>query len=109
MIIGIITIIATLILSTLAAIAGFASINITSSGRASLTCSILFLISNISNPASYSYIMFKLLTIAYITIVYFIFSTSNHFIISLDIAFFFSILMLILHQALKMFESLSVK
>lgn len=87
----------------------FTDIRYSPINRALMPCAILFLLSLVSTAILYNYLSVKrLLDEAVISIDSF-FHSSNHLIISLDIIFFYSMMMLILYQTFKLSKLHSVE
>lgn len=66
---------------------------------------ILFLLYRKEIEALAGFLLFKIAISAYVVAIHSIFRSSNHFIISMDILFLFSIMMLILYHILKIAET----
>lgn len=90
-------------------LAGFISIRVSDPYKALSAFSVLFLLSPINTRVLFKYLFFEVLLAAGIISVFSLHNFSNHFLVSLDIIFLFSVLLLVLFHSLKIQRKPSVR
>jgi hypothetical protein len=84
---------------------GFNSIGVAGRYKALSACPVLFLLYSKEIEAQSEFLFFSMLISVLLIPVFSFISSSNHFIISLDIIYFFSLLILVLYHTFKIAQT----
>lgn len=99
----------TLICSSVVLAGSFTGTGASKSGRALSVCPAMFLLYPVKMQALYSSLLLKILLGVCIASICCFFSFSNHFMVSLDILFLFSLLIPVLFHTLKLAKISTVR
>ena len=99
---GVITTLLIIIYATIILTISFIGIKVSYSNDVMSQFSILFFLNTLNNQVIRNYLLLKVILSSSIIYISNLFMSSNHFVISLDIFFLFSVLILILNQTLKL-------
>lgn len=99
----------TMLCSVIVLLTGFKSVCLSGTNKASLACSALFLLYLPNTKEAHSFLLFKLLISSCLVTIYSFLRSSKHFVISLDIVSFFSSLIILLYNNLKIAKPFSAK
>ena len=99
---GVMTTLLIIIYTTIILSTSFIGIKVVYNNNAMFHLAMLFFLNPLNNQVMHNYLLLKMLLSSCIIYISSLFISSNHFVISLDIFFLFSVLILILNQTLKL-------